>query len=245
MPASTRSKISEAVALWMDSESPAQWDANSAWQAREVLAVALEAIGKGDVLRRPWPARETTLETLTAMCRELSLRLSTSTARFFEDTVSAVVAKWIGNDRQGPSGQPVSPSRPIEGCRRFTHTSNNDHVRRLIKTLVERDVDDFVYDVTELVLSVASEADSDGTDSEESNDSGIQSDEDEEGSGEEESGEEGSDDDDDGDEEGSDDDDGDEGEEGSDDGESTKRDREPPCEGSDEEELDAVRKRRK
>ena len=242
MPASTRSKISEAVALWMDSESPAQWEENSAWQAREVLAVALEAIGKGDVLRRPWPARETILETLTAMCRELSLRLSTSTARFFEDTVSAVVAKWIGNDRQGPSGQPVSPSRPIEGCRRFTHTSNNDHVRRLIKTLVERDVDDFVYDVTELVLSVASEADSDGTDSEESNDSGIESDEDEEGSdeGEEGSDEEGSD------EEGSDDgDDGEEGEEGSDDGESTKRDREPPCEASDEEDLDAVRKRRK
>ena len=194
---SARDKVAEAVSQWVESAVRADW-ATEATPERKLIAVGLEAIGKVRALWEPCAEYDSVLETLGIMCCELSVRLSTSTASAFSETVNDLVAKWIGTDRQ-VEGRCFPLSHRIDGCARFSCTTSSDHVQLLVSALVERDVDDFVYDATELVMRIANasaapgEGDSDNDDSddseesEESEDNGLESDE---GSDESEEGEE-------------------------------------------------------
>jgi len=197
---SARDNVAEALSQWVEYATQAEW-ASDAKPERKLIAVGLEAIGKGHALLEPCAEYDSVLETLGIMCCELSVRLRTSTTSAFSETVNDLVAKWIGTDRQY-EGRPFPFSHRIDGCERFSCTTSSDHVQLLVSALLERDVDDFVYDATELVMRIANASaasgeedphsddsdDSDDSDgSEESDDSGIESDE---GSEEEEESEE-------------------------------------------------------
>jgi hypothetical protein len=176
MPASSaRDKVAEAVSQWVEAAAQTDWVAD-AKPERKLIVVGLEAIGNVRALWEPCAEYDSVLETLGIMCCELSARLSTSTASAFSETVNDLVAKWIGTDRQ-VEGRPFPLSHRIDGCARFSCTTSSDHVQLLVSALVERDVDDFVYDATELVMRIANasaasgEGDPDSDDSDDSDDS--------------------------------------------------------------------------
>ena len=153
MTVSARDKVARAISTWIENTTMGAIDRPE----QSIIFAGLEALGQH--MRGQLPPRAEYshhMDSLRLMCVELDIRIQTANARDFAQELESVIDRWIGANRR-VNLYNIPASVRIDGCERFSCTQSNDHVKLLKDVLLEKDIDDFVHDATEVVLKIESE----------------------------------------------------------------------------------------